>query len=74
MGWDHMVSEDSEERFVFRVGVSPLCPSECSKMELCGHREKIETVIGTVSVCVFDTFTTIFIYPMNHVCEVIVFS
>ena len=33
MGWDHMVSEASAER---------LCPSESSKMQLCGHRQKAE--------------------------------
>ena len=40
MGWDHMVSEASAERFVFRARAGPLCSSECSKMHLCGHREK----------------------------------
>ncbi len=33
-----------------------------------------ETVIGTVSVRVFDVSTTNLIYPMNHVCEDIVFT
>ena len=66
MGWDHMVSEASAERFVFRARVGPLCTSESSKMQLCGHREKAETVIGTVPVRVFDVCATNFI---NHVCE-----
>jgi hypothetical protein len=30
MGWDHMVSEASVERFVFRARVGPLCPPESS--------------------------------------------
>ena len=47
MGWDHMVSEDGSERFVFLTRAGPLCLSECSKMHLCGHHEKGETVIGT---------------------------
>ena len=64
MGWDHMVSETSPERFEFRTRVGPLCPSESSKMKLYGHREKIETTIGTVSVRVFDVFTTKFINPV----------
>ncbi len=42
MGWDHMVSEASAERFVFRVRAGPLCPPESSKMQLCGHRKKTE--------------------------------
>jgi hypothetical protein len=65
--WDHMFSEASAERFVFRTRAGPLCPSECSKMQLCGHREKTETVIGTVPVRVFDVCATKVIYPMNHV-------
>ncbi len=40
MGWDHMVSEFSAERFVFRARVGPLCPGESSKMQLCGHRQE----------------------------------
>ena len=58
MGWDHMFSEGSAEKFVFRARAGPSCPSECSKMQLCGHREKAETVIGTVPVRVFDVCTT----------------
>ena len=65
--WDHMFSEASAERFVFRARAGPLCPSECSKMQLCGHREKAETVIGTVPVRVFDVCATNFIHPMNYV-------
>ena len=42
MGWDHMVSEASAERFVFRARAGPLCPAESSKMQLCGHRKKEE--------------------------------
>jgi hypothetical protein len=42
MGWDHMVSEFSPERFVFRTRVGPLSPGESSKMKLCGHRQKAE--------------------------------
>ncbi len=42
MGWDHMVSEASAERFVFRARAGPLCPAESSKMQLCGHRKKAE--------------------------------
>ena len=38
----------------------------------CGHHEKSETVIGTVTPRVFDVCGTNFIYPMNHVCEGIV--
>jgi hypothetical protein len=44
MGWDHMVSETSAERFVFRDRSGPLCPVESSKMQLCGHRKKTEKV------------------------------
>ena len=42
MGWDHMVSEASAERFVFGDRAGPLCPAESSKMQLCGHRKKEE--------------------------------
>ena len=42
MGWDHVVSEASVERFVFRARAGPLCPPESSKMQLCGHRKKVE--------------------------------
>ena len=42
MGWDHMVSEASAERFVFRARAGPLCPAESSKMQLCGCRKKAE--------------------------------
>jgi hypothetical protein len=42
MGWDHMVSEASPERFVFRARTGPLCPAESSKIQLCGHRQKTE--------------------------------
>ena len=42
MGWDHMVSEASAERFVFRTRAGPLCPAESSKLQLCGHRKKAE--------------------------------
>jgi hypothetical protein len=42
MGWDHMVSEASPERFVFRARAGPLCPAESSKIQLCGHRQKTE--------------------------------
>ena len=59
-----------EERFVFRARTGPLCPSECSKIQFCGHHEKTETVIETVSVCVFDVCGTNFIYPMNRPDEV----
>ena len=67
MGWDHMFSEASAERFVFRARAGPLCPSECPKMQVCGHREKAETAIGTVPVRVFDVCATNIMYPMNHV-------
>ena len=52
--WDHMVSEDSAERFLFPDRGGTLCPSECSKIQLCGHLEKAETVILTVTDRVFD--------------------
>ncbi len=42
MGWDHMVSEVSAERFVFRARAGPLCPAESSKIRLCGHGKKAE--------------------------------
>ncbi len=58
MGWDHMVSEASAERFVFRARAGPLCPAESSKMQLCGQRKKEEKLIGTVSVRVFDVCAT----------------
>ncbi len=74
MGWNHMVSETSAERFVFRSRAGPLCPSECSKMQLCGHREKTETSILTVPVRVFHVCGTKFIHPMKNVCEDIVFA
>ena len=45
-GLYHMVSETITERFMFRTRTGPLCSSECSKMHLCGHREKAETAIG----------------------------
>ena len=61
-----MVSEVNTDRFVFRARAGPLCSSECSKMHLCGHREKSETTIGTV-YCVFDVCATKVMDPMNHV-------
>ncbi len=67
MGWDHMVSEASSERFVFRARTSPLCPTECSKMNLCGHHEKAETAIGTVPARAFDVYSTKVIHPMMFV-------
>ena len=51
----------------------PLCSSECSKMILYGHHEKVETGIGTVDARVFDVYTTKVMDPMNHVYEGIVF-
>ncbi len=42
MGWYHMVSEASTERFVFRARTGPLCPAESSKMQLCEHHKKAE--------------------------------
>ena len=42
MGLDHMVSEASAGRFVFRDRSGPLGPAESSKMQLCGHRQKTE--------------------------------
>ncbi len=42
MGWYHMVSEASTERFVFRSRTGPLCPAESSKMQLCGLGKKAE--------------------------------
>ena len=74
MGWDHMVSEARTERFVFRVRAGPLCSSECSKMHLYGHRQKAETVIGTVPARVFDVCVTKVMDPMNHVSVGIVFA
>ena len=74
MGWDHMFSETSAERLVFRARVGPSCPSECSKIQLCGQHEKAETVIRRVPVRVFDVCATNFIYHMNHVGEGIVFA
>ena len=65
IGWDHMVSEASAERLLSRARVGPSCPPECSKMQLCGHREKTETTIGTVPVRVFDVCATNFVYPIN---------
>ena len=67
MGVDHMVLEASAERFVFRARTGPLCPSESSKMQLCGHRDKAETVIGTVPTRVFDVCATKVMDPMKHV-------
>ena len=43
-------------------------------MHLCGHREKEETVIGTVSDRVFDVYTTKVMECMNHVCEDLVIA
>ena len=54
MGWYYMVSEASTERFAFRARASPLCGSECVKMQVSGHREKPETTILTVVFRVFD--------------------
>ena len=55
MGWDHMVSEASAERFVFRARAGPLCPAESSKMQLCGHHKKAEKAD---CVRVFDVCAT----------------
>ena len=59
----------SSERFVFRDAAGPLCPSEFSKIHLCGHREKGKTVIGTVLDRVFDVRSTKVIHPMDNVYE-----
>jgi hypothetical protein len=54
MGWDNMVSGTIPERFVFRDRTGPFCPTEYSKMQLCGHRKKSEKTDWDVSVRVFD--------------------
>ena len=62
---------------IFKIQVpEQLCEvlTECSKMQLCGHREKAETVNGTVPVRVFYMCGTNFMYPKNHVCEDIVLA
>ena len=67
-------SEPTTERLVFRVRTGSLCSSEYSKMYLCGHHERSETSIGTVSARVFDVCGTKVMDPMNHLCEGIVFA
>ncbi len=57
MGWDHMVSEASAERFVFRARTGPLCPVDSSKMKLCGNRKKTEKADWKVSVRVFELWS-----------------
>ena len=55
MGWDHMVSEVSAEKFVFRSRTGPLCPGECSKIQLSGHRKKT----GGVPLELMETLSTL---------------
>ena len=51
---NHMVSEASAPRFVFRSRASPACASECVKMQFHVQREEPETAILTVDSRVFD--------------------
>jgi hypothetical protein len=50
----HMVSEASAPRFVFRSRASPVCVSECEKIQFHIQSEEPETVILTVDSRVFD--------------------
>ncbi len=50
----HMVSEASAPRFVFRSRVSPVCPSECVKIQFHIQGEEPETEMLTVDSRVFD--------------------
>jgi hypothetical protein len=74
MGWEHMVSEGNGEIFVFRARTGPLCSSECSKIHLYGHREKVETVIGRFLLVSLMCVSTKVMDPMNHVSVGIVFA
>ena len=67
-----MVSETSTPRFVFRSRASPVCASECVKMQFHVHREEPETVILTVASRVFDGCGPKFICAIKNVCEGIV--
>jgi hypothetical protein len=64
MGWYHMVSEVSSRE-------GPLCPPECSKIQLYGHHEKTETSDGDgVCSCVICTQQTSFVSRHSEVSKV----
>ena len=60
MGWYHMVSEASAERFVFRANKSVMCAD---------FRSTPETAILTVAFRVFDVCAPKFICSIKHACE-----
>jgi hypothetical protein len=66
---NHMVSEASAPRFVFRSRASPACASECVKMQFHVQREEPETAILTVDSRVFDVCAQNSMCAINNVCE-----
>jgi hypothetical protein len=68
----HMVSEASVPRFVFRSRTSPVCASECEKMQFHIHREEPETAMLTVDSRVFDVCTPKVIRAIKNTCKDIV--
>ena len=68
----HMVSETSEQRFVFRSRASPACVSECVKMQFHIQREEPETVMLTVDSRVFDVCAPKVMCVIKNTCEGIV--
>jgi hypothetical protein len=53
MGWYHMVSEVSGERFEFWARSSPLCASQSVKLQVSVHGEKPETAALTDLSCLW---------------------
>jgi hypothetical protein len=69
---NHMVSEASAPRFVFRSRASPACASECVKIQFHVQREEPETAILTVDSAVFDVCAPKVMCVIKNVCEGIV--
>ena len=72
MRGNHMVSEASVPRFVFRSRASPACASECEKMQFHIQREDPETAMLTVDSRVFDVCAQKVMCAIKNVCEGIV--
>ncbi len=66
---NHMVSEASPPRFVFRSRTSPACASECVKMQFHVQCEEPETEILKVDSRVFDVCAPKVMCAINNACE-----
>jgi hypothetical protein len=69
---NHLVSETSEPRFVFRSRGSPACASECEKMQFHIQREEPETAMLTVDSRVFGVCSPKVMRDIKNACKDIV--